>query len=189
MAGWYAHALRKASLRRQSNVQSMTRNVYNNITVGKDVAGRASLSIHKVGRVELFGGLKHVSHAYFMFILRMEYVLTKILTPEKLVMMRSDLITNVYGELSSNPNDLRLIRSFYIGGSDTPNDDTFSELVVRLTRSYCRMRGKDFVRKYMQFGFKNKNLGKGIRPTLAVISNPEVRKALGSARATVDKNK
>ena len=33
----------------------------------------------------------------------------------------------------------------------------------------------------MQLGFKNKNLGKGIRPTLAVISNPEVRRTLAKA--------
>ena len=57
-----------------------------------------------------------------------------------------------------------------------------NDLVVHMTRSYCRMRGKDFVRKYMQHGFKNKNLGKGIRPTLAIISNPEVRRALAAAK-------
>ena len=34
----------------------------------------------------------------------------------------------------------------------------------------------------MQFGFKNKNLSKGICPTLAIVSNPEVRRALGSAK-------
>ena len=91
-----------------------------------------------------------------MFILRMEYVFTILLTPEKLVIMGSDLITNVYCELSSNRNVHCLIRSFDIGGSDDADDDIFLELVVHLTRSYCRMRGKDFVRKYMQFGFKNK---------------------------------
>ena len=61
------------------------------------------------------------------------------------------------------------------------DDETVDELVGHLVKTYCRMRGKDFVRKYMQHGFKNKNLGKGIRPTLAIISNPEVRRALGAA--------
>lgn len=50
-----------------------------------------------------------------------------------------------------------------------------------MTRVYCRMRGKDFVRKYMQHGFKNKNLGKGICPTLAIISSPEVKRAMVAA--------
>ena len=38
------------------------------------------------------------------------------------------------------------------------------------------------MRKFMQHGFKNKNLGKGICPTLAIVSNPLVRKALGAAQ-------
>ena len=77
------------------------------------------------------------------------------------------------------------------GGSDGDDtgDDALQLLVTHMTRTYCRMRGKDFVRKYMQRGFKNSNLGKGIRPTLAVISNPVVRKALAkSVNKTVAKS-
>ena len=104
------------------------------------------------------------------------------LTPEKLVMMGSSLITNVYGELSSNKNAKALISTFGHGDCNEADDETMVELIVHLTRTYCRMRGKDFVRKYMQHGFKNKNLGKSIRLTLAIISNPEVRKALVAAK-------
>ena len=39
----------------------------------------------------------------------------------------------------------------------------------------------------MQWGFKNKNLGKGIRLTLAIISNPEVRKAMGKSQGMTTK--
>ena len=117
-----------------------------------------------------------------MFVLRMEYVFMNMFTQEKLVLMGSDLITNVYKELLGNRNVRELIRKFDCGGFEQTDDDTLNDLVVHMTRSYCRMRGKDFVRKYMQHGFKNKNLGKGIRPTLAIISNPEVRRALAAAK-------
>ena len=39
----------------------------------------------------------------------------------------------------------------------------------------------DFVRKYMQHGFKNINIGKEVRPTLAIISTLEVMRAIGQA--------
>lgn len=57
--------------------------------------------------------------------------------------------------------------------------------MVHMTRTYCRMRGKDFVQKFMQQGFKNNNLGKGICPTLAIISNPIVRRALDKAKEII----
>ena len=76
---------------------------------------------------------------------------------------------------------IALINTFCVGGCGEVDDDVMLDLVKVMTRSYCRMRGKDFVRKYMQHNFKNKNLGKGIRPTLAIISDPKVRKALTSA--------
>ena len=43
----------------------------------------------------------------------------------------------------------------------------------------------DFLRKYMQHGFKNKNPGKRIRPTLAIISNPDLRIVMGAAKKKV----
>ena len=155
---------------------------YDNIIIGKDKASETGLQIQKEERVELFGGLEYVSRAYFMFILRMEYVFMSMLTPEKLAMMGSSLITDVYQELSSNKNVKVLISTFGHGGCDETDDETMMDLIVHLTKTYCRMRVKDFVRKYMKHGFKNKNLGKDIRPMLAIISNPEVRKALVAAK-------
>ena len=49
------------------------------------------------------------------------------------------------------------------------------------------MRGKDFVWKYTQHSFKNKNTGKGIYPTLAIISNPKVRRSMGVAKKRENK--
>lgn len=74
------------------------------------------MPIQKVERVERFGGLKYVSHEYFMFTLRMEYVFMHMFTPEKLVMMGSDLITNVYLELSASVNVRELICTFDYDG-------------------------------------------------------------------------
>ena len=145
------------------------------------------MPIQKVERVELFGGLKYVCDDYFFFILRMEYVFMSMFTPERLVMMGLGLITSVYNALSSSRNVIALVNTFCVGGCGEVDDDVMLDLVKVMTRSYCRMRGKDFVRKYMQHNFKNKNLGKGIRPTLAIISDPKVRKALTSAVSNTTK--
>ena len=184
VVGWHAHSVKKASIRRRVALKELMSDVYSNIIVTKDIAREMEMPIQKVERVELFGGLKYVCRDYFLFVLRMEYVFMEMFTSEKLVMMGSDLITRVYIELSSNQNVRMLVRSFACGGDKNQdvNDDLMDDLVVHMVKSYCRMRGNDFVRKFMQHGFKNKNLGKGIRPTLAIISNPLVRKALGAAQ-------
>ena len=185
VAGWHAQSIKKASIRRREGLRELMCNVYNNIVVGKGEAAKMGMPIQKVERVELFGGLKYVCHAYFLFVLRLEYVFMTMFTTEKLVMIGGDLITNVYIELSSNRNVRGSICSFCCDCFDGVDDDTMDDFVAHLTKTYCRMRGKDFVRKYMQHGFKNKNLGKGICPTLAIISNPEVRKALGVSKKEV----
>ena len=184
VAGWHAYSIKKASIRRRAALKELMGDVYSNIIVAKDIAREMGMPIQKVERVELFGGLKYVCRNYFLFVLRMEYVFMEMFTSEKLVMMGSDLITRVYIELSSNQNVRMLVRLFACGGDniDEINDDMMDDLVVHMVKSYCRMRGKDFVRKFMQHGFKNKNLGKGIRPTLAIVSNPLVRKVLGAAQ-------
>ena len=49
------------------------------------------------------------------------------------------------------------------------NDDIMDDLVQYLIGTYCRMRGKDFCSQIMATDFKN--LGKGFRPTIAVLSD------------------
>ena len=68
------------------------------------------------------------------------------------------------------------------------NEDYIDDLSIHMTRTYCRMRGKYFVCKYMQHGFKNKNIGKGIRLTLAIINNLEVRKLMCKSHTKTSKS-
>jgi len=117
--------------------------VFNSITIEKNRAKDTGLPLDKVERVELFGGLTYVNHDYFLLVLRMEYVFMNMFTAEKLVMMGSDLISNVYSKLSSNQNVKELVCLFTGGCSDAVNNDTWHKLVCQ----YCQMRGKDFVRK------------------------------------------
>ena len=42
------------------------------------------------------------------------------------------------------------------------------DLVKYMTQTYCRMRGKDIVQKFMQEGFKTNKLGEGIRNEVGV---------------------
>ena len=129
-------------------------------------------------QVEIFDGLQYVSDEYFTFVQRLEYVFMRLMTRENLMMMGSDLISNVYNELSTNASVSSIIMAF----SDLSDigDDEKDDLVKHLTQTYCRMRGKDFVRKFMQRGFKTKNLGKGIRSEVAVVSNPKFRLSIKS---------
>ena len=60
-------------------------------------------------------------------------------------------------------------------GVDNVHSDLLTKLTLHMTRTYCRMRGKDFARQMLQTGFREKNLGKGIRPTMAIISDPKLR--------------
>lgn len=99
VAGWHAHSIKKASLRRQEDLKELICSVYDTIVVGRDDASKMGMPIQKVGRVELFGGLNYVCDTYFLFVLRMEYVFMAMFATEKLVMIGSDLITNVYNEL------------------------------------------------------------------------------------------
>lgn len=108
----------------------------------------------KVERVELFGGLQFVLQDYFTFIQQLEFVFIQLLTKNNLIMMGSDLITNVYTELSTNSSVTSSILSF----TDVMNvnESEIEDLVKYMTQTYCRVRGKDFVRKFMQKGFKTK---------------------------------
>ena len=188
VAGWHAHTLQKASVRRRDVLRSLLISLYNTIDVGKDRADKECMPIQKFERVELFGGLKYVSRAYFIFILRMEYVFMNMFTAEKLVMMGSDLISNVYTELLASVHVKRIIVALDSTSLGEADEVDLHDIVIHMTRTYCRMRGKDFVRKFMQRGFKNKNLGKGIRPTLAILSNPSVKKAIGKSHAVGGSN-
>ena len=174
VGGWHAHALKKASIRREPDHRNLMQTVFANITMKRIDAKDHNLPMQKVERVEKLGGLKYISDDYFVFIQRMEYVFMNLLTPEKLAMIGSDLITNVYTELSNNTFVSAAIMQFTIG-VDNVQSDLQNKLTLHMTRTYCRMRGKDFARKMMQTGFREKNLGKGIRPTVAIISDPKLR--------------
>ena len=146
-------------------------NVFANIANKKPIARDSHLPVANVEQVEMVDGLKYVSTEYFIFIQRLEYVFMRLTTRGNLMMMGSDLISNVYTELSANSSVSSIIMAF----SDLSDigDDEQDDLVKHLTQTYCRMRGKDFVRKFIQRGLKSKNLGKGIRSEVVVVSNPK----------------
>ena len=74
-------------------------------------------------------------------------------------------IYNKLSECEALRNDLER----FVG--DKIDEDVMTQLVVHLIRTYCRMRGKDFCRQLMTTNFSN--LGKGIRPTMAVLSDKQ----------------
>ena len=93
VGGWHAHPLKKASIRREPDLRKLMQTVFANITMKRIDTKDQNLPIQKV---EKLGGLKYISDDYFVFIQCMEYGFMNLLTPEKLAMIGSDLITNVY---------------------------------------------------------------------------------------------
>lgn len=55
VAGWYAHSIKKAIIRRRVGLNELMGDVHSNIIVDKDVAREMGMSIQKVEQVELFG--------------------------------------------------------------------------------------------------------------------------------------
>ena len=91
----------------------------------------------------------------------------KCLTPTKLVILGHLLIQCVYNNLSSSIGLQKCIEK--VIGDNNSFEETRDDLVAYLVWTYCHMRGKDFCRHIMATNFLN--LGKGIRPTLAVLSD------------------
>ena len=143
---WMACPYNKnGSIRGRDITKALMNTVYNNNVITKDKANKESMSIQKVERVELFGGLKYTSCEYYMFISRMEYVFMNLFTPEKLVIIGSDLVTNVFKELSSNPHVKTVIIAFDPKLFEEADKDGINDVIIHMTRTYCQMMGKDFV--------------------------------------------
>ena len=170
IAGWHLSACLKTGRIRvgkkgDGQLGQLMINLFECGTINADET--AGLPTGKILRTEMFGGLNFVSASYFEFVLRMEYVFMKCLTSAKLAVLGNGLIQQVYQYLCECA-DVRLQLQMIILADNT-DEDTMNELVLYLVQTYCRMRGKDFCRQIMSTDFKN--LGKGVRPTLAVLSD------------------
>ena len=92
----------------------------------------------------------------------------------KLVVLGNSLIQQVYHYLSESIDTWICIQGFINGnktdGSDQDmiNLDILDQLFIYLVRPYCRTRGEDYCKQIMATEFVN--LGKGMRPTLAVLT-------------------
>ena len=133
-------------------------------TVNK--ADTLNLPTEKVVRSEMFGGLSFVSASYYEFILRIEYVFVKCLTSTKLAVLGNTLVQRVYQNLCESTS-LRMCIEGILDSDDGIDKEVMDMLVLFLVQTYCRMRGKDYCRQIMTTEFKD--LGKGVRPTMAVL--------------------
>jgi ribosomal protein L12E/L44/L45/RPP1/RPP2 len=132
--------------------------------------------------VERFGGLRYVNEDFFSFVERLEYVFRNTLTPELLVMNGSCLIQIVYENLNTEDSVLEVIEKFC---EENIDPDVIAKVTKYITRTYCRMRGKDFARKLMS---KDTNsLKQSRRPTLAAVSNPATHEAKRQKKKGDDK--
>lgn len=137
-----------------------------------------NLPTAKVERTEMFGELKYISSQYFDFILRIEYVFIKVLTPLNLSVLGSKIISDIYSAFQSNETLFEYVKINILGiayGYDNENEEVgIREVISYMTRTYCRMRGKDFVRNLMAIEFDN--LTKAHRSQMAAISKKKGKK-------------
>ena len=173
IAGWLLRASIKAAKRREQNVADQLNVLESKSSLKREMAlENANLPTAKVEMVERFGGLQYVNEDFFSFVERLEYVFRNALTPELLVMNGSCLIQIVYLNLNTEDGVLDVIENFC---EENIDPDVCSKVVKYITRTYCRMRGKDFARKLMSRD--TNSLKQSRRPTLAAISNPETHQA------------
>ena len=171
IAGWHMTACLKAGKIRagkkmDGQLGKLMIELFECGTVNK--ADAIDLPSEKVIRSEMFGGLSFVSRMYYEFILRIEYVFVKSMTSAKLAVLGNTLVQRVYQSLCESI-PLRKYIERILDSDDAVDEEVMDMLVLYLVQTYCRMRGKDFCRQVMATNFRN--LGKGVRPTLAVLSD------------------
>ena len=80
------HAAEKAARRRRSETRHCIMLFVNTATIGDDnLNHRHALPTGKVDRMIRFGGLKYVTHQFFVFVVRMEVIYSHILSEEYIV--------------------------------------------------------------------------------------------------------
>jgi ribosomal protein L12E/L44/L45/RPP1/RPP2 len=183
IAGWLLRASIKAAKKREKNVAEQLNVLVSKSSSMKDAAlMNNNLPTAKVEMVERFGGLRYVNEDFFSFVERLEYVFRNTLTPELLVMNGSCLIQIVYENLNTEDSVLEVIEKFC---EENIDPDVIAKVTKYITRTYCRMRGKDFARKLMS---KDTNsLKQSRRPTLAAVSNPATHEAKRQKKKGDDK--
>ena len=153
ITGWLLRAALKAAKRREKEVKEQLRVLVVNGSSTRELAvDNNDLPTMKVEQVEKFGGLSYATNDFFVFVQRLEYVFIHTLTPELLMMNGSCLIEMVYGALNEEDLVFDAIAKFC---EDNVGVEVISSVVKYITRTYCRMRGKDFARKIMSKNTKS----------------------------------
>lgn len=147
LAGYLIHAMKKASKRFQESRRDVFVEFVRNIQIDHETAITHDLPCGEVKRIDRFKGLKYCNTPFYEFVMRLESVFIELLHPEYLVMVGSDLISNVYESLSKNKG-LRAMISSILVNRDC-EDENVLIITKYITRTYCRLRGKDFSRKIM----------------------------------------
>ena len=108
ISGWHLTACLKAGKRMTrkkeiipGSLGARLMELFENHTLEKDSDQLVDLPTAKVTRSEMFGGLQVCTSAYFHFILRLEYVFVKLLSPSNLAVLGKELIQQIY-EFSKN---------------------------------------------------------------------------------------
>ena len=142
---------------------------------------------------ERFGGLVYVSEQFYTFVLRLELVFKKFLLPEYLAVYGSMIVGRLYDGIKQCEEVYKYVGTMIAGGDqfdDAVNDETIRNVSVYLVRTYCQMRGKDFVRKLLSQSASQINSQKPIRQVMAVktgeVTAKKSKRAILSMEAIVD---
>lgn len=150
IAGYLVDAMGKASHHRKKGVKEALNCIVSNVKLDRDAEEIQNLPSGEVKRIEMFDGLKYVTKEFYEFVVRLEYIFLILLSPEYLTMVGAELIIQLYKALNSQQEFIDSITAFINLNCDIEVESCNVESIVKyISKTYCRLRGKDFVRKMM----------------------------------------
>jgi hypothetical protein len=133
--------------------------------------GDASLPIGLIDRTKAFGALVYPKRDIYIFGAYLEKICETILTPENQVVHGNRISQDLLSHLVENKILQDLFKENIAPQVD--DDELQQSAFSFFVKIYIRMRSKDYVKRYL--GEAGLSLTKGLRPTMAMISDPRLR--------------
>jgi hypothetical protein len=179
IAGWILNASKKEATKRghSSRFGEFLALLASNCKMHRTAAKESDLPTELVEEHQAFGNLSFPTKAFHEFISFMEAVSQRVLTPINQTIYGNRIVQELYDKLSEHEMLKSQVTSFVsvsvsvsVGvGVATEAHDQCSAILQYFVRTFLRMRGKDCCQRYM--GDQGQSLTKGLRPTMAALSN------------------
>ena len=188
IAGWILNASKKEATKRgdSSSFGEFLVALANNCVMHRTAAKESDLPTELVEEHQAFGNLSFPTRLFYEFISVMEAVSQQVLTPINQTIYGNRIIQELYDKLSEHEilkSQVISFISFGVGVAIEVRDQS-SAILEYIVRTFLRMRGKDYCQRFM--GDQGQSLTKGLRPTMAALSNNLFRGEKVAANSSTD---